>query len=310
MNALTHKLADAFGFDGAIGTDVSVSFEFFPPKTEGMEKTLWSSIKRLEPLNPHFVSVTYGAGGTTRERTHKTVTRILDETSLTPASHLTCVGASKDEIDDIVRNYHAHGVRHIVALRGDPPEGQTRYAPHPHGYANGAELTAGIKRVAPDIDVSVSCYPERHPDSPDWDIELDNLKRKVDAGASRAISQFFFDVPVYAEMVERVRRENIDIPLVPGIIPVLNYKQVAKFAKMAGASIPPWLGELYDGLDQDEETRKMVAAMVAADQVRKLYAMGVRDFHFYTLNRADLTYAICHILGIRQDRQPGEEGQS
>jgi len=306
MNALTHKIADAFGFDGGIGQDVSVSFEFFPPKSEAMEQTLWKSIKRLEPLNPNFVSVTYGAGGSTRERTHKTVTRILKETSLTPASHLTCVGASKDEIDEIVREYHDAGVRHIVALRGDPPEDETRYVPHPQGYANGAELTAGIKRVAPDIDVSVSCYPERHPDSADWDIELDNLKRKVDAGANRAISQFFFDTPLFAELQERVAKAGLDIPLVPGVIPVLNYKQVAKFAKMAGAGVPVWLGELYDGLESDEETRKMVAAMVAADQVRKLYALGVRDFHFYTLNRADLTYAICHILGIR----PQKEGQS
>ncbi len=278
---------------------LNISFEFFPPNTPEMEDTLWQSIQRLAPLNPSFVSVTYGAGGSTRERTHRTVHRILTETDLKPASHLTCVGASKDEVNEVIDNYAEEGVNHLVALRGDAPEGADKYEPHPQGYKNAADLVAGIKARQPNMDISVACYPETHPDSNGWDVELDNLKAKVEAGASRAITQFFFDTHLYAEFVERARAHGIAVPIVPGVMPVQNYKQVSRFATQAGASVPKWLGDLYEGLDDDIGTRKLVAATVAADQVRDLAAMGVTDFHFYTLNRADLVYAICHILGLR-----------
>lgn len=282
-----------------LAEDINVSFEFFPPNTPAMEETLWASIQRLAPLNPSFVSVTYGAGGSTRERTHRTVSRILNETHLAPASHLTCVGAGKDEVNQIIDAYAEDGVKHLVALRGDAPEGADKYEPHPEGYKNAADLVAGIKARQPDMDISVACYPERHPDSADWQAELDNLKAKVEAGANRAITQFFFDTNLYFEFVERARNAGINVPIVPGVMPVQNYKQVARFATAAGASVPAWLGQLYEGLDDDVPTRKLVAAMLAADQVRDLAAEGVRDFHFYTLNRADLVFAICHILGIR-----------
>ncbi len=286
-------------------SDIRVSFEFFPPNNEAMEETLWASIKRLEPLAPSFVSVTYGAGGSTRERTHRTVTRILQETSLKPASHLTCVGASRGEVDEIVSRYAIEGVKHIVALRGDAPDGADRYEPHPDGYINAADLVKGIKAQVPDMEISVACYPECHPDSADWAQELDNLAAKVDAGATRAISQFFFDPELFLEFLSRVRDYGITIPIVPGIIPVQNFTQVKRFAEGAGASVPVWLADLYQGLDKDPETRKLVAASVAAEQVKALRAEGVRDFHFYTLNRADLVYAICHILGIRPAQTEG-----
>ena len=279
---------------------LSVSFEFFPPKDEQMEKTLWESIERLAPLAPSFVSVTYGAGGSTRERTHATVKRILGETALTPAAHLTCVAATRDEIDSIVRTYRDAGVRHIVALRGDSIEGAgARYAPHPGGYANGADLAAGIKRIAPDFEISVSAYPEKHPDSPSVEADIDMLKAKVDAGATRAITQFFFENDVYFRYLDRVRARGIDIPVVPGILPVQNFKAAKNFAQRAGASVPSWIAERFAGLDDDPATRKLIAAAVAAEQVTELLDRGVTNFHFYTMNRADLVYAICHLLGLR-----------
>ena len=279
---------------------LSVSFEFFPPKDEAMENILWELIERLAPLSPNFVSVTYGAGGSTRERTHNTVKRILNETSLTPAAHLTCVAATCDEVDEVVRGYHDAGVRHIVALRGDSVDGPgTRYQPHPGGYQNAADLTAGIKKIAQDIEVSVSAYPERHPDSPTLEADIDMLKAKVDAGATRAITQFFFDNELYFRYLDRVQARGIDIPIVPGILPVQNFKAAKNFAARAGASVPDWLAERFQGLDDDPATRKLIAAAVAAEQVIDLLDRGVTTFHFYTMNRADLVYAICHLLGLR-----------
>jgi methylenetetrahydrofolate reductase (NADPH) len=279
---------------------IAVSFEFFPPNTEEMEKTLWESIERLAPLAPNFVSVTYGAGGNTRERTHATVKRILAETPLTPAAHLTCVAATRADIDAIVRTYHDAGVRHIVALRGDSVGGPgTKYAPHPGGYQNAADLAAGIKRISGDFEVSVSAYPEKHPDSPTAEADIDMLKAKVDAGASRAITQFFFENDLYFRYLDRVRARGIDIPIVPGILPVQNFKAATKFAARAGASMPVWLAERFQGLDDDPTTRKLIAAAVAAEQVIDLFDRGVTNFHFYTMNRADLVYAICHLLGLR-----------
>ncbi len=282
-------------------SDIQVSFEFFPPKTLEMEKTLWDSIARLAPLKPRFVSVTYGAGGSTRERTHGTITRMLRETALTPAAHLTCVGATKTETDQVVKDYWNAGVRHIVALRGDPVTGAgTKYEPHPGGYEGSAELIAGIKKIG-NFEVSVSAYPEKHPDSPSIEAELDLLKRKVDAGATRAITQFFFGNDLYFRYLDRVRARGIDIPIVPGIIPVLNFAQVKKFAEMCGAHVPNSLAERFAGLEKDAETRKLVAATVAAEQVNDLRQRGVNEFHFYTLNRSELVFAICHLLGIRPE---------
>ena len=279
---------------------LDVSFEFFPPKDEAMEKTLWDSITRLAPLPPQFVSVTYGAGGSTRERTHATVKRILSETALTPAAHLTCVAATREEVDTIVRNYHDAGVRHNVALRGDPVSGAgEKYMPHPGGYENAADLVAGISRIAPDIEVSVSAYPERHPDSPTVEADIDMLKRKVDAGATRAMTQFFFENDLYFRYLDRVRARGIDIPIVPGILPVQNFKAAKNFATRAGATVPAWIAERFAGLDGDPATRKLIAAAVAAEQVIDLLDRGITSFHFYTMNRADLVYAICHLLGLR-----------
>lgn len=281
--------------------DIRVSFEFFPPKTPKMEATLWDAIRRLEPLQPNFVSVTYGAGGSTRERTHTTVARVLQDTALTPAAHLTCVGASRAEIDAVVRSYWETGIRHIVALRGDSPEGPgVPYAPHPQGYANGAELVAGIRNIA-DFEVSVAAYPEKHPDSPTTEADIDMLKAKVDAGADRAITQFFFDNVDFYRYIERVRAAGLDIPVTPGIVPIHNFKQVAGFAGRCGAIVPDWLARRFEGLEEDEETRHLVAAAVAAEQVLGLVDQGIREFHFYTLNRANLVYAICHLLGMRPD---------
>jgi methylenetetrahydrofolate reductase (NADPH) len=286
---------------------IRVSFEFFPPKTAEMEKSLWEAISRLAPLHPNFVSVTYGAGGSTRERTHTTVKRILGETMLTPAAHLTCVGATRDDVDAVVRGYAEAGVRHIVALRGDPPDGAgQRYAPHPGGYSNAADLVAGIKRLA-DIEVSVSAYPERHPDSASVAADIDMLKAKVDAGATRAITQFFFENDQYFRYLDRVRASGIDIPIVPGILPVQNFKTTRTFAARCGASIPGWLADRFDGLDDDAATRKLIAAAVAAEQVLDLVENDVTDFHFYTMNRADLVFAICHLLGVRPSKEPGAD---
>ena len=282
------------------GRRINVSFEFFPPKTEEMDKTLWESITRLAPLAPRFVSVTYGAGGSTRERTHATVKRILGETALTPAAHLTCVAATCTEIDEVIRSYGAAGVRHIVALRGDPIGGiGEKYAPHPGGYQNAADLVAGIKRQHRDIEVSVSAYPEKHPESRDFDADIDFLKAKVDAGATRAITQVFFDNDLYFRYLDRVRARGIAIPIVPGIMPMHNFKQARNFVTRAGTTVPSWLAEKFEGLDDDPDTRKLVAATVAAGQVQKLAKHGVDTFHFYTMNRADLVFAISHLLGIR-----------
>jgi methylenetetrahydrofolate reductase (NADPH) len=280
-------------------TPISVSFEFFPPKTPEMEETLWASIARLAPLQPSFVSVTYGAGGSTRERTHSTIVRILSETKLKPAAHLTCVAATREEIDKVAHGYWDAGVRHIVALRGDPPEGAgTRYQPHPGGYAYTTDLITGLKKIG-DFEISVSAYPEKHPDSPSIEAELDILGRKVDAGANRAITQFFFDNETYFKFLEQVRGRGIKVPIVPGILPVQNFKQARKFAESCGASMPSWIARRFAGLDDDPATRKLIAAAVAAEQVLDLVDKGVREFHFYTLNRADLVYAICHLLGLR-----------
>jgi methylenetetrahydrofolate reductase (NADPH) len=278
--------------------DIQLSFEFFPPKTEKMADTLWESIQTLAPLNPRFVSVTYGAGGSTRERTHATVERILNETGLTPAAHLTCVAASREEVDAVARDYWALGVRNIVALRGDPPEVGTKYQPHPEGYANAAELVAGLKQVAP-FDISVAAYPEIHPDSSDRAFDLDNLKRKVDAGADRAITQFFFSADCFFRFRDEAAAAGIGVEFVPGILPVSNVATTRRFASACGATIPKWLDDLFEGLDDLPAARQLIAATVAAELCGQLYAGGVRHFHFYTLNRAELSYAICHLLGVR-----------
>lgn len=275
-----------------------LSFEFFPPKNERLEADLWTCIRRLEPLGPRFVSVTYGAGGSTRSRTHDTVARLARETSLTPAAHLTCVGATQDEVNEVAREYLAAGVRHIVALRGDPPAGASSYTPHPGGYAQAEDLVRGLRRIG-DFDISVGAYPETHPAALNADADLDFLKRKIDAGANRAITQYFFDTDVYLRFLDRCHARGITVPIVPGILPVSNFTQVKRFSAMCGASVPSWLEKLFEGLEEDEGTRRMVAATVAAEQVRILQANGVDEFHFYTLNRPDLTYAIAHILGAR-----------
>ena len=278
--------------------DIAVSFEFFPPKTEAMADTLWSSIQTLAPLNPRFVSVTYGAGGSTRERTHATVKRILAETGLTPAAHLTCVGASKGEVDEIARAYWDAGVKHIVALRGDPSEPGAPYAAHPQGYRDAADLVAGLKAIAP-FDISVAAYPECHPDSADRPSDIDNLKRKVEAGADRAITQFFFSPDCFFRFQDDVAAAGMEIEVVPGILPVTNVSTTRRFAASCGASIPDWLDGLFEGLDDLPAARQLVAATLAAELAGQLYAGGVRHFHFYTLNRAELSYAICHLLGVR-----------
>ncbi len=277
----------------------NVSFEFFPPKTAEMEATLWDSIARLAPLHPDFVSVTYGAGGATRERTHATLARLVRETDVRPAAHLTCVAASRAEVDAVARDYWAVGVRHIVALRGDPQSGPgTPYEAHGEGYATSTELVAGLKRIG-DFEITVSAYPEGHPESASLDADIDVLKAKVDAGATRAITQFFFDNEIYLRFMDKVRARGITIPVIPGIVPVQSFKQTANFAKNAGASVPQWLADRFEGLDDDPATRRLVAATVAAEQVLDLVDRGVCDYHFYTMNRADLVYAICHLLGMR-----------
>jgi methylenetetrahydrofolate reductase (NADPH) len=263
-----------------------------------MEARLWDAVKRLEPLAPRFVSVTYGAGGSTRERTHNTVRRILAETTLTPAAHLTCVGSTREEVDQVARDYWDSGVRHIVALRGDSPEGTGGYKPHPGGYPYAVDLVAGLRKIG-DFEVSVAAYPEIHPDASNAGADLDNLKRKIDAGATRAITQYFFDGHPFLDFLERVHKAGITVPIVPGILPVTNFQQVVKFSAACGAAVPPWLARLFEGLDGDPETRRLVAATVAAEQCRALQANGINEFHFYTLNRADLAYAICHVLGLR-----------
>jgi methylenetetrahydrofolate reductase (NADPH) len=279
----------------------NISFEFSPPKGPKSEESLWEAIRRLEPLNPSFVSVTYGAGGSTRERTHRTVVRMLKETTLRPAAHLTCVEASRAEVDEVVRDYWDAGIRHIVALRGDPPGSLGgAYTPPADGYANATELTAGIKAIAP-FEVSVGLYPQIHPESPSLEHDIEVLKAKVDAGATRAISNFFFDIDGYLQFIERVRKAGVTIPILPGIMPVSSFSGLSNMAHRIGVSIPAWLGNLFEGLDEDPETRRLVAASVAAEMCVRLSEEGFNDFHFYTLNRADLTYAICRILGVRDN---------
>lgn len=281
-----------------VGGDVAVSFEFFPPKTPKMEETLWDAVTTLSPLGPRFVSVTYGAGGSTRERTHATVARIQRETRIPAAAHLTCVEASREEIDAVANEYWAAGVRHIVALRGDPPRAGERYSPPADGYANAAELVAGLRRLHP-FDISVAAYPEAHPDSEHQAADLDNLKRKLDAGATRAITQFFFEAETFFRFRDAAAAAGIDAEIVPGIMPVSNFASVTRMAGMCGTDVPAWMGRLFDGLDDHPAARQLIAATLAAELCRKLYAGGVRHFHFYTLNRAELSYAICHLLGLR-----------
>ena len=278
--------------------EINVSFEFFPPKNDEMEEKLWAAVEKLRNLKPSFVSVTYGAGGSTRERTHNTIKRILDETLLKPASHLTCIGASKAEADEVANNYWNMGVRHIVALRGDMPASSPSYQLHPQGYKHANELVAGLKKLH-DFEISVAGYPEKHPEAKSFDDDIDNLKRKIDSGATRVITQFFFDTDAYFSFVEKCQKRGITAPIVPGILPVTNAKQVKHFAKMCGAAIPRWLSDMLIGLDEKEETRKLISAIIAVEQCRILHNGGVNDFHFYTLNRAELTTAICHVLGVR-----------
>ena len=284
-------------FSGLPG-DIEVSFEFFPPKNEKMGETLWRSVETLAPLGPRFASVTYGAGGSTRERTHQQVVRIQNEANIPAAAHLTCVEATRNQVDEVARHYWDEGIRHIVALRGDAPDGQGTYRPHPNGYANAVELIAGLKRVA-DFEISVAAYPEVHPDSPDRQADLDNLKAKFDAGATRAITQFFFDPECFFDFRDRAAAAGIEGEIVPGIMPVLSFAAVQRMSGLCGTAIPDWMEGLFDGLDDRPEARQLVSATIAAELCRRLYAGGVRQFHFYTLNRAELSYAICHMLGLR-----------
>jgi methylenetetrahydrofolate reductase (NADPH) len=281
-----------------VAGDIDVSFEFFPPKTEKMEETLWESIQTLAPLDPRFVSVTYGAGGSTRERTHNTVARIARETGIPAAAHLTCVEATREEIDQVADDYWNAGVRHIVALRGDPPRAGEKYSTHPGGYENAADLVAGLLRLHP-FEISVAAYPECHPDSPHATADLDNLKRKMDAGATRAITQFFFEPETFFRFRDDAAAAGIAAEIVPGIMPVMSFASVVRMSAMCGTAVPPWMGRLYEGLDDRPAARQLVSATVAAELCRKLYAGGERAFHFYTLNRAELSYAICHLLGLR-----------
>ena len=287
-----------------LGKDIRVSFEFFPPKNPEMEERLWQTIDRLQALNPDFVSVTYGAGGSTRAPTGQTVKRLLDETGLKAAAHLTCVNSSQADVDAVVREYRDFGVKHFVALRGDPASGiGTKYEPHPDGYKTVADLISGLKAIDDEFEFSVSAYPEKHPESRDYATDIDILKRKVDAGATRAITQFFFDNDVYERYVEKVRAAGIYIPILPGILPVHNFKQVTNFCSRSGTHVPSWLAERFEGLDDDAQTHALVASAVAAEQVLDLVERGVQDFHFYTMNRADLVFAICHLIGIRPQVQ-------
>ena len=279
-------------------SSISVSFEFFPPADAAMETTLWQSVQRLAPLAPRFVSVTYGADGSTRDRTHQLVSRIQHETRLTGAPHLTCVGATREEVLDVARQYWSEGIRHIVALRGDAPQGAAQYEPHPDGYAYASDLVAGLRSVA-DFDISVAAYPETHPEAPSAEADLENLRKKIDAGATRAITQFFFDTDDYLRFRDRCVAAGINVSIVPGILPITRFPQVTRFAARCGAKIPNWLAERFAGLDDDPETRRLIAANVAIEQVSRLRHHGVDEFHFYTLNRAELTYAICHALGLR-----------
>jgi methylenetetrahydrofolate reductase (NADPH) len=301
MNRLEKVMSPPPLFAEARG-DIDLSFEFFPPKTDKMAETLWDSIQTLEPLQPRFVSVTYGAGGSTRERTHQTVERILKESSLTPAAHLTCIGASRGEVNDVAREYWDLGVRHIVALRGDPSEPGAKYHPHADGYRDATELVEGLKKVAP-FDISIAAYPECHPDSSSRAFDIENLKKKVDAGADRAITQFFFSADCFFRFRDHAAAAGLDVEVVPGILPVSNVATTRRFAATCGASIPQWLDEMFEGLDDLPAARQLIAATIAAELCGQLYAGGVRHFHFYTLNRAELSYAICHLLGVRAKKK-------
>lgn len=285
--------------------DISISFEFFPPKTQELEESMWHALKALEPLDPRFVSVTYGAGGSTRDRTHGTVARIVKETSMTAAAHLTCVDASRDEVNEVARGYWEAGVRHIVALRGDPPRMGEKFVAHPNGYASAAELVEGLIKLHP-FDISVAAYPETHPDAANAQADIDNLKRKIDAGAAHAITQFFFAPETFFRFRDKVAAAGIKADILPGLLPVSNFAQTRKMAAMCGAEIPAWMGRLFEGLDDHPGARQLVAATIAAEMARKLYAGGVRNFHFYTLNRSELSYAICHMLGLRPKAVEGQ----
>ncbi len=289
---------------------LKISFEFFPPKTEKMEKQLMTVLNRLAPLDPRFVSVTYGAGGSTRERTHRTVRQIQQETGIPVAAHLTCVGATKESVDAVARDYWDAGIKHIVCLRGDPPEGVgEKYTPHPGGYPYADSLAAALRDIAP-FEITVGAYPEIHPEARDATFDLDHLKRKIDNGAVRAITQFFFDNEVFFRFLDRARDHGIDIPIVPGIMPVMNFERTTQFAKACGASIPQWLADQFDGLEDDPDTRRNVAVAIALEQCRQLIGQGIDEFHFYTLNRAELTYSICHMLGVRPPRDPASHAEA
>jgi methylenetetrahydrofolate reductase (NADPH) len=278
----------------------TVSFEFFPPKTERMASTLWQSVQRLTPFKPSFVSVTYGAGGTTRERTHETVRKITQETSLSAAAHLTCVSATSLEVDEIANDYWAMGVRHIVALRGDMPEPGQEYQPTVNGYAYASDLVTGLKKLH-DFEISVAAYPETHPEARDLATEIDNLKRKFDAGATRAITQFFFETKDFLHYRDKMATAKLEMPIIPGILPVTNFKSMEAFAGRCGATVPKWVSQRFEGLDDDLETRSGIAAAMAVEQCKELEREGVNAFHFYTLNRAELTTAICRMLGLGQN---------
>mgnify|MGYP000604473428 CR=1 FL=1 len=280
------------------GDEMSVSFEFFPPADDKGEARLWDTVEKLSPLRPEWYSVTYGAGGSTQERTDRIVRRILKETDTPPAAHLTCVGQTRDEVDERTRGWWEAGVRHIVALRGDPPKGETQFTPHPEGYQSGADLVAGLRRIA-DFDISVGGYPEVHPDSPNMKADMENLKAKVDNGANRIITQYCFETDDFLRFRDRCAEWGIEVPIVPGIMPVFNFEKVKRFSQGCGAGIPQWLEDTFAGLDDDPETRALVAASVAADQCARMQAEGVRQYHFYTLNKPELTYAVCRRLGIK-----------
>ncbi len=300
MSLNDHRKDNGFSLINNVPLDIQVSFEFFPPKNSQMNERLWFAIQKLAPLSPRFVSVTYGAGGSTRKLTHETVVKIQKETDLTAAAHLTCVSASKEEVDDVAKNYWDSGIRHIVALRGDPPNKQKQFIPHPGGYKYASDLVLGLKKVG-DFDISVAAYPEKHVEAKSKEDDLDNLKRKIDNGASRAITQFFFDPDIYLRFRDDAQKKGISVPLVPGLMPITNFEQNIKFAKSCGANIPDWLLNLFKGLEEGDEARKLISGSVAVEQVRRLVENGVNEFHFYTLNRPDLTFSICRVLGINSN---------
>jgi len=289
-------------FIGSIGKDIEVSFEFFPPRTEKMQAQLWDSIAHLASLQPRFVSVTYGADGSTRERTHEAIVHIKETTGLEVAAHLTCVEATREEVDLVARRYWQAGIRHIVALRGDAPKGLGKYEPYPNGYPYACDLVKGLKRVA-DFEISVAAYPETHIEAESAESDLDNLKRKIDAGANRAITQFFFDVDAFRRFMDRALAAGITVPIVPGLLPITNFAQNVKFAGKCGASIPDWMYDLFEGLDDEPANRQLAAVNLASEQIRQLILDGITEFHFYTLNRSDLSYAICRLLRIYPEEQ-------